>query len=231
MHDFFKTSPWNKNELLKLLVLVLVLVPFFIEYLLMDWLTHLFQNDLYSGTLTGFIMSIIFMVGLYLIALKPKQLKWNEVGWVPFPRSYWRQIIGWTFVLIIASVLLVTLMSFVGVGVENSKTESVQNHLSPLTFIIAFASASIISPIYEEIFYRGFLYRWLRSHFGLLSGMLGSSFVFMLVHIPNYNVLPVTLISGLLFSWTYEKTGSIIPGIIIHGLFNAIALLLTAFAL
>lgn len=226
-----KTSPWGKKELFKLLFLILIIVPFFIEYLLMDYLTNLFKNDLYSGTLIGFIMSIIFMVGLYWIALKPRQLTWKEVGLTSFPRSYWGPIIGWTLLLIIASIILVTLMSFVGVGVENSKTESVQSHLSPLTFIIAFISASIISPIYEEIFYRGFLYHWFRSRYGLLSGMMISSFIFMLVHIPNYNVLPVTFISGLLFSWTYERTGSVIPGIIIHGTFNAIAIILTAFAL
>ena len=175
-------------------------------------------------------MSIIFMTGLYLIALKPKQLKWKEVGLIRFPNAYWSQIVGWTIVLMIASIILVLLMSFIGVGIDNSKTESVQNHLSPLTFLIAFVSACIISPVYEEIFYRGFLYRWLRSHYGLWVGMLGSSFIFMVVHIPTYNVLPVSFMSGLLFSWTYEKTGSVIPAMIIHGTFNAIALFLTVFA-
>ncbi|WP_153730773.1 CPBP family intramembrane glutamic endopeptidase [Sporosarcina obsidiansis] len=230
MSTFFKTSPWSKKELIVLLFLVLVLVPFFIEYLLMDYLTNLFQNDLYSGTLIGFIMSIVFMTGLYVVALKPKQLNWKEVGLVYFPRSYWVRIVGWTIMLILVSVILVILMSFVGIGVENSKTESIQTHLSPLSFFIAFVSACIISPVYEEIFYRGFLYRWLRSHYGFGIGMVGSSLIFMLVHIPNFNVLPATFISGLLFSWTYEKTGSVIPGMIIHGTFNAIALFLTAFA-
>ncbi|EGQ21756.1 CAAX amino protease [Sporosarcina newyorkensis 2681] len=230
MLSFFKTSPWGKKELFQLLFLVLVLIPLFIEYLLMNYLTNLFQNDLYSGTLIGFIMSIIFMTGLYVVALRPKQLGWREVGLNRFSRSYWGPIIGWTVVLIIGSILMVFLMSFVGIGVDNSKTESVQTHLSPLTFFIAFVSACIISPVYEEIFYRGFLYRWFRSRYGLAFGMIGSSFIFMLVHIPNYNVLPVTFVSGLLFSWTYEKTGSVFPGMIIHGAFNAIALFLTAFA-
>ncbi|MGG3452197.1 CPBP family glutamic-type intramembrane protease [Domibacillus aminovorans] len=33
-----------------------------------------------------------------------------------------------------------------------------------------------------------------------------------------------------MFAWAYEKTHSVIPGIIIHGTFNAIAIILTAFA-
>lgn len=99
-----------------------------------------------------------------------------------------------------------------------------------INFVIAFVSASIVSPIYEEIFYRGFLYRWFRGKYGILIGMVVSSLIFMVVHIPTYNVLPTALVSGLFFSWTYEKTGSIIPGIIMHSTFNGIALIVTVFA-
>lgn len=227
---FFNQSPWSWKEFIQLLVLVLVLVPFFVEYLLMNYLSGLFQNDLYAGTLVGFIMSIIFMSGLYLIALKPKRLSWHDVGLNHFPLNYWGPIAGWTVVLIIVSILLVLAMALVGIGVENSKTESIQSHITPVNFLIAFVSASIISPLYEEIFYRGFLYRLLRSKLGITIGMLVSSFIFMIVHLPTYNVLPVTFVSGLVFSWTYEKTGSVIPGIVIHGTFNGIALILTTFS-
>lgn len=229
--SYFNQSPWSSwKEFIQLLILVLVLVPIFIEYLLMNYLSESFQNDLYAGTLVGFIMSIIFMSGLYLIALKPKRLSWHDVGLNRFPLNYWGPIVGWTVVSIIVSILLVLVMELMGIGVENSKTESIQSHMTPLNFLIAFVSASIISPVYEEIFYRGFLYRLLRSKLGIATGMLVSSFIFMIVHLPTYNVLPVTFVSGLIFSWTYEKTGSVIPGIIIHGTFNGIALILTAFS-
>lgn len=228
--SFFNQSPWSWKEFIKLLILVLVLIPFFVEYLLMNYLSKSFQNDLYAGTLVGFIMSIIFMCGLYLIALKTKRLALHEVGLNCFPKKYWGPIAGWTIVLIVVSILLVMLMALMGIGVENSKTESIQSQVTPLNFLIAFVSASIISPVYEEVFYRGFIYRLLRSKLGIVAGMIISSFIFMIVHIPTYNVLPVTFVSGLVFSWTYEKTGSVIPSIIIHGTFNGIALILTAFS-
>lgn len=211
-----------------MLVLVLVLVPFFIEFLLANFLFDLFQNDLYSGTLIGFIMSITFMLAIYFIVLRPKHLKWNEVGFNRFQGSYWKNIIGWTILLIVISILMIIVMDIVGVGTENSKTESVQSQLTPINFMIGFISAAMISPIYEEILYRGFLYRWLRSKWGLKAGLFLSSFIFMIVHIPTYNVLPVTFVSGLLFAWTYEKTKSVLPGMIIHGTFNAIAMILTS---
>ncbi|MEK4029416.1 CPBP family intramembrane glutamic endopeptidase [Pseudobacillus sp. FSL P4-0506] len=130
-------------------------------------------------------------------------------------------------VLIIASIFLIIVGDLFGLGYENKKTDSLQSHLNFINFTIGFISAAVISPVYEEILYRGFLYRWLRSKYGLVIGMIGSSFIFMLVHIPTYNVLPITFISGLVFSWTYEKTKSIIPGMIIHAIFNALAVILT----
>lgn len=213
-----------------MLVLVLVLVPIIVEYGLFIFLKDLFQNELYAGTLNGLIMAIIFMAALYFIVLKPKGQSWKAVGVQSFPKKEWKLIAVWTIILIIASIGLVVVMSFAGIGTENSKTESLQSQMTLLNFAIGFVSAAIISPIYEEIFYRGFLYRFFSSRYGILSGMLISSVIFTVVHIPTFNTLPVNFVSGLIFSWVYQKTGSVIPCILIHGIFNGIAIILTAFA-
>lgn len=226
---FFIKSPWTWKEFVILLVLVLVIVPIFIEYLLKEYLLGVLQNNLYSGTLTGLIMSLIFTFGLYFVAIKPKKLTWKEVGLKRFSSNYCGAILGWTVVLIVISISLVLLMEFLlGIGPENSKTESLKSRITLFNLFISFVSAAIISPLYEEIFYRGFLYRFLRSKCGIAIGLLGSSFIFMIVHIPTYNTLPIAFVSGLIFAWTYEKSGSVVPGIIIHGIFNGIAIILTA---
>lgn len=134
----------------------------------------------------------------------------------------------------IISIAIVIVMDLLGVGYENSKTESIESQLTPHPFPdclgVSQVSASMISPVYEEILYRGFLYRWLRTHYGMTAGIAASAFIFMIVHIPTFNVLPIVFVCGLIFAWTYEKTHSVLPGIIIHGTFNAIAIILTAFA-
>lgn len=227
--NFFNQNLWSWKELIFLLFLILILVPIFIETLLQQVLTEWFQNNLYSGTVTGFIMSIIFTIGVYFIALRPNQLSWKEVGLQKPAQQYWGKTALWLVYLIIGSIILSYVLEFLfGIGTENSKTESLQTRLSGINFLIAFVSATIISPIYEEIFYRGFLYRWFRTKYGILSGMLISSIIFMIVHIPTYNTLPYTFLSGLIFSWTYEKTNSIYPAMIIHGAFNGLAIILTA---
>ncbi|MEK4029417.1 hypothetical protein MKZ02_12890 [Pseudobacillus sp. FSL P4-0506] len=91
---FFKYSPWKRKEPLQLLLLVFVIVPFFIEYLLNDYLESTFQNDLYAGILAGFIMSIVFTLAVYCLPLKPQRLTWKEVGLSSFPKTYWGAIGG-----------------------------------------------------------------------------------------------------------------------------------------
>ncbi|WP_377890868.1 CPBP family intramembrane glutamic endopeptidase [Alkalihalobacillus sp. R86527] len=227
-NDTFKAIEWTYSELTLLLLLTLVIVPVGIEYLLYDFLYQVFLDRLYSGTITGFVMSIVFILAVYFIALKPHSLGWNVVGLCSFSRTYWKWIIVWIVVLIATSLLLLILMDFLKIGLENRKTESMKVNMTWVTFIIGFISAAIISPIYEEIFYRGFLYKWFRMKWGVGAGIVLSSLIFTIVHIPTYNTLPVNFISGVIFAWTYEKSGSIWPGIIIHGTFNGIAVILTA---
>ncbi|PLR89340.1 CPBP family intramembrane metalloprotease [Bacillus sp. T33-2] len=221
---------WTYKELSLLLLLALVIVPVGIEFLLYDFLQQILQDSLYSGTITGFVMAIVFTLGVYFIALRSHRLSWNVLGLRFFSNTYWKWIIVWTVVLIAASLLILTLMELFQIGVENRKTESLKANMTWLTFSIGFISAAIISPIYEEIFYRGFLYKWVRMKWGVSTGVLFSSLIFTIVHIPTYNTLPVNFISGMIFAWTYEKSGSILPGIIIHGTFNGIAIILTALA-
>lgn len=220
-------TKWNLKELILLLLMALVFVPIFIEVWLHQSLLQAFDNTLYAGTMTGLIMSIIFTLSVYLIALKPYGMGWDAVGLRSFKTSYWKWIPVWTVVLIVSSILLVVIMDMFGIGVDNSKTESLKDEVTWFTFTIAFLSAAVISPIYEEIFYRGFLYKWIRGKCGVGAGLIVSSLIFTVVHIPTYNTLPVNFLSGVIFAWTYERSGSIVPGIIIHGLFNGIAVVLT----
>lgn len=226
--SFKRKGVWQWRDLIFMLVLVMVLVPIFIETFLFDYLVSVFQNELYAGTLNGFIMAILFTTALYFIVLKPKGHSWKAVGVQSFPLREWKLIAVWSAILIVVSIALVIAMSFLGIGTENSKTESLQSQMTLLNFGIGFVSAAVISPIYEEIVYRGFFYRFFSSRYGILSGMVISSIIFTVVHIPTYNTLPVNFVSGLVFSWVYQKTGSVIPSMLIHGIFNGIAVMLTA---
>ena len=219
---------WGSKEFILLMLLEFVFVigciKFIVKPIYFSWL----NNDLYAGTLIGLTIAMILLLGVYFIALRPKALSWGEVGIKRFLWRDWKTIIIYSVILLVGAVIIVILTSFIGNTWENSKTESLQRNVTFFTVCIAFVSAAVISPIYEEIFYRGFLYRWLRTRMGLIGAIILSSMIFTIVHIPTYNVMPVNFFSGIIFALAYERTNSIWPSVIIHGITNGIMVLLTS---
>ncbi|MFE7376760.1 CPBP family intramembrane glutamic endopeptidase [Bacillus cereus] len=221
-------DPWGLKEFLLMMLLEFVFVIGCIKFLVKPIYFQWFNNELYSGTLTGLTIAIVLVLGVYFMVLRPKKLSWSEVGIRSFSIKSWKFILLLTIMLLVGDVIVMVLTSFIGNSYENSKTEAIQQSVNFFTVLIAFVSAAIISPIYEEIFYRGFLYRWLRTRFGMIGAILLSSLIFTIVHIPTYNAMPVNFLSGIVFAWAYERTNSIWPSVIIHGLTNGIMILLTA---
>ena len=201
---------WTGKEFSLLLLLEFIFVIVVVKYSVQSLYLSLFSNTLYSGTLTGLTIAIVLMTGLYFMALRPKNLSWKEVGVRSFSTKYWLKIPIWLLVTIILSVAVVLLTSLLGNSVDNSKTESLQQNINLFTILIGIISAGVVSPVYEEIFYRGFIYRWLRVRLGMNWGIVISSLIFTIAHFPTLNAMPVNFINGVVFAWVYEKTGSVI---------------------
>jgi hypothetical protein len=78
----------------------------------------------------------------------------------------------------------------------------------------------VFAPIFEEIAFRGLLYAILRRRLSFVPAALLSASVFALAH--GYGVIGFVSVlwSGFLWAWIYEKTGSLIPGMIAHAMNN-----------
>jgi uncharacterized protein len=219
---------WGRKEFILLLLLefavVIGCIKFIVKPMYADW----FGDDLYAGTLMGLTIAVVLTSGVYFIALRPKGLSWSEVGIRRFTMKDWKIILLYSFIVLVGAVVIVVLTSFIGNTWENSKTEAIQRNNTFFTVFIAFISAAVISPVYEEIFYRGFLYRWLRTRTSFIGALLISSTIFTIIHIPTYNVMPVNFFSGIMFALAYERTNSIVPAILIHGVTNGVMVLLTS---
>lgn len=223
-----KMDQWTWREFAALLALEFVFVIFVIKFAVQSLYEQWLGNTLYSGTLTGLTIAVVLLLGIYLVALRPQKLSWTEVGLKGFPVKDWWRIVLWTIMLIVLSVGAVYLTSLLGNTVDNSKTESLKQSVTVFTILIGVVSAGIVSPVYEEIFYRGFIYRWLRTRVSMSWAIVISSLIFTAAHYPTMNAMPVNFISGVVLAWTYERTGSVVPAMIVHGVFNTIAVLLTA---
>lgn len=218
---------WGWKEVLYLFVFVFIIVPVTVESLFYDYALKIIGNSLYAGVLMGFIMAVIFTTVVYLFCIKRYKLSWKDIG---IQKLSWKDLlwtVGAVIFLIVASIAVLMIMEKMGISFENSKTETVQNDKSIYSFCIAVIGAAIISPIYEEILYRGVFYTFFRDRYGIWGGVFISSIIFTVVHIPTYNTLPVNFLSGVVFAWLYEKTNSILSAMIVHALFNFLAVLLT----
>lgn len=218
---------WGIKEFILLMVIEFVFVIGCIKFVVHPIYSRWFDNDLYAGTLMGLTIAITLILSVYFIALRPKKLSWSEVGIKTFTVKDWKVIVIFSIILMVGAVLIMVLTNFFGNSWENSKTEAIQQNVNFFKVLIAFISAAIISPIYEEIFYRGFLYRWFRTRIGFIGAILLSSIIFTIIHIPTYNVMPVNFFSGIIFALAYERTNSIWPSVMIHGLTNGTMVLLT----
>jgi len=117
--------------------------------------------------------------------------------------------------------------------VINHKTSYSPLHIILAPFTPGGFVRILLIPIGEEILYRGFIYGCLRKKLGVILGIGLQSFVFTLSHFQYYahgtffTAFLITFILGLIFGFLYEKTATLYPPIICHGLVNYLANYLT----
>jgi membrane protease YdiL (CAAX protease family) len=83
---------------------------------------------------------------------------------------------------------------------------------------------TVLVPAAEETFFRGFVYPALRRHLGVRRAALVSAAFFAAVHLQVVNFLPILLL-GAALALVYERTGSLVPAVVIHGVNNLVALI------
>jgi len=91
--------------------------------------------------------------------------------------------------------------------------------------IILFVAVVGLAPFFEEIIFRGFLYRQLRARSGPLGAALVSAAVFSAVHLSPGTIVPLFGL-GLLLAAVTERSGGLLPAMLLHGLWNGGSLVL-----
>ncbi|MBX3327469.1 MAG: type II CAAX endopeptidase family protein [Nitrospira sp.] len=116
---------------------------------------------------------------------------------------------------------------------ENHWTEWFDQELvwaTPSMLAISLVEYVVLAPIFEELAFRGLLFAMLRRRFTFLPAALLSATIFALAH--GYSLLGFisVLWSGFLWAWIYDRTGSLIPGMVAHAI-NNLLVCLTVMAL
>lgn len=87
---------------------------------------------------------------------------------------------------------------------------------------IGILAVAIIGPVLEEMLFRGAITKELLKQYEPLKAILISGLIFGIFHLNPAQIFPAMLI-GFVLAWLYWRTGSLIPGILIHIVNNSLS--------
>ena len=172
----------------------------------------------YSSAVSGLIFYALFFAFVYAVAA----VDTDELFALRRPRSI-RGAVGYGFAAI-AGVYVVSaaLSPFLNAGKEQGLTPSHWEPSHAGAYAANFVVVALVAPVVEELTFRGVGYGLLEQY-GRPLAIVVVGIAFGLAH-GLVEALPVLAAFGMLLSWLRAKTDSVIPGMIVHALFNSIAL-------
>jgi uncharacterized protein len=150
-----------------------------------------------------------------------------SLGLMPAPRG-WRALVLATAALIAAGIVVDLVVAMAGESLELGAhwTEWFDADMAwgpPAMVVAALASAVVFAPLFEEIVFRGLLFGTLRNAVGWPLAAAVSAAIFALAHGYGSVGFASVFLSGVLWAYAYEATGSLLPGILAHSMNNMIA--------
>jgi membrane protease YdiL (CAAX protease family) len=182
------------------------------------------EGDGDPSTAASIVLQGIFAIGLIAVAVviaSMGRIPWREalrhLGLRRFQRSAWLYMAASVGVYLVFAALYVAL-------VGEPEQEDIAEAFGSVPFQILLVA--IAAPISEEIFFRGMVFGGMRQRMPQLLAAGVSAVIFGLLHaFSGISAVPPLIVFGFILALLYEKTGSVVPGILLHMLNNSAALL------
>jgi membrane protease YdiL (CAAX protease family) len=144
-----------------------------------------------------------------------------------------KQLVKWSL-LICGAVIFIEVpltrmidITMTAIHLPHPEQESVEvfRQINEPSLVFAFMlQAVLISPLMEELFFRGFLLTFLKNYTSTWLALVLSAGVFAFVHV-NLGAIPQLWLLGIVLGIAYEHTGSLLLPIGIHACFNLVTAL------
>lgn len=228
---FIEKNPagWGVMDVFKVSILFLFFgYSIHITEAFLIWLMRIktFDSNFFALLNTAFIDAVGLLIILYFVLIKYKErLICLGITLKDFLKAVYTGILGYiAFIPILISVFIIVIVAS---NILNYKPQPQpifemffeEKRTNVLTCLIILIS--IIGPIAEETFFRGFAYNALKKRLGVISSAIVTSSVFALLHANIVGFFPIMCL-GLLLTYLYEKSGSLIPSITVHIIHNSI---------
>ena len=154
-----------------------------------------------------------------------------KTKWTPLTRGYllskpWGTLL-WVALFSLGTIIPLSFL-YEQLGIEmDENTQQIFTSLMKEPW--GYVAIGILAPLAEEVVFRGAI---LRTLLGIMSkknhwvAIMISAAIFGIVH-ANLAQFINALLMGLLLGWMYYRTGSLVPGILLHWINNTMAYVLT----
>lgn len=227
--------PWGAGTVFRLFLLLLCvdaglawLVKAYCAYAAVDPKAHA-NLIIMANSVARDVIVAAFLIGLVKIRYHTRLA---EIGFTL--QGFWRQVLTGVVAYLAATPILVALLVILSITakffhyqpppqavVEIYLKEQMRSMLLLFTLFVA-----VLGPVMEELFFRGFAYKAIRSQWGVWQAALITALFFSLLHANLVALVPIFFL-GLFLAWLYEKSGSLVPGMVAHMLHNIIMVGLT----
>ncbi len=223
----FATSPWSGRRLLlmsaAIILGVVIGATILVALLMPESLTGATPKPTtpYMVAMLGMQAAVMFAC-IYLIGVGGQAIGWRDFGIQSTSWGWVWKALGLTVLLrIVVAGMAVVMMQ---IGIVSQQPQAIApDGFSWFGATGMIVLAGIVVPIAEELFFRGMLYRWMRSRWSVWLASVVSSLLFAIVHIELATALPVFVL-GMVLALVYEHSRSLWTSILIHCVNNLIAI-------
>ena len=222
---------WRFSILFKVVILffvggiVLGLLTGILEAIFPGWASANFYMILHTLILN--ILCLLLMIKF----VKQAGGKWQDLGFNFRKTDFFREagigVVSYLGVLPLFGVVLAVLLVVAQLAhYEPPPHPLVDVFLTeekgvPFLVVLSILLGTVIGPIFEEIFFRGFCYPILRNKWGKVWGMVLSAAFFAGIHHSGFVFWPIFIL-GIALAYVYEKRRSLIASMALHITHNTI---------
>jgi hypothetical protein len=181
------------------------------------------RDILYSySVLVGSVIQYGLILGIALLI--GRGLPKRELFGLRRPVTSFWPTVGLTVATLVGIyVVSAALAPFLNAGEEQGLTPDRWDPSRAGAYAASFVAIAVIAPVVEELLYRGEGFSLLE-RYGRWVAIVGTALAFGLGH-GLVAGLPILVVFGLGLAWLRDRTRSVYPGIALHAVFNAIALI------
>ncbi len=230
--DFFKTQegPQNKFPLTseKSTQLLFFVSAFSLIIYSLGFLVYLYKikiNPFAFVVLSNLLLEITIIVLIYLFLSQSLSLSFKKLDLLLVFKIYTAVIPLLLFFLILSEFILDKFGISPRINPAISLIFALKNKVLFSLFILQII---LVGPLAEELFFRGFIYRWVRERLSFLKASILSSLFFAFLHKTPQEFLALSVL-GVALCYLYEKTQNILTPVAFHILHNALTLSLLFF--